>query len=200
MRKPGLQCQRTLVGLLASAAFLVACAGGGRQAPVAGVPRGQVPDLAGSTVLLYPVQLRSAIPGDVDAELAFALDGSGSRANWVKPDALRRRMEQSPGTPLQVDGLPVEQFLAGEVLRIGDPLFGFLRRAAALDDASYALIPIAARSRAATSVSAAGVEVVAALLDAQSGRVVWQATVFGEGALEDPATLARAAQRLAAWF
>jgi len=183
-------------------AFVVGCAGGGRQAPVAGEPRGLIPDLGGSTVLLYPVQIRSVIPGevDVDPELAFALDGSGSRANWIKPDALRRRMAQSPGTELRVDGLAVEDFLAGEVLRIGDPLFGFIRRAAALDDANYALIPVAARFRAATVESAAGVEVVAALLDAQSGRVVWQATVFGEGALDEPATLARAAQRLAAWF
>jgi len=187
---------------LLSAALMWGGCGGAAvgEPPVPGQPRGRIPDLGGSTVLVYPMQRRGAVPGDVDAEIGFALEGSGSRARWIGPDALREHLARSPSLPLQVDALPVDIFLAGEVIRVGDPLFGFIRRMAVLENADFALIPVAIGYRAATEERGAALELVATLLDAQSGRVLWQATLEGEGAVDDPATLARVAQELAAWF
>jgi hypothetical protein len=170
------------------------------QPPSPGQARGRVPDLAGSTVLVFPVQLRSGVPGDPDAEIAFALEAAGGRTTWVGPDALRDHMARAPGVQLRVEGLPVDMFLAGEVLRIGDPLFGFIRRMAVLDDASWALLPVAARFRPATPEAPSAVEFVAALIETQTGRVVWHGVTEGFGARDDPAALAAAAERLAAWF
>jgi hypothetical protein len=89
-------------------------------------------------------------------------------------------------------------FLQAEVRRIGDPLFGQLRRLAALADGRLALIPIAVRHRADTPERPGAIEVVATLLDATSGDVFWFGVVEGvPGGGADPRALASAADALA---
>jgi hypothetical protein len=80
---------------------------------------------------------------------------------------------------------------------IGDPLYGELRRVAALMDARVALLPIGAlwvEEQAGTG----RVHLAAALIDTFGGDVVWYGVVAGHpGARGDPAVLASAAQALA---
>jgi hypothetical protein len=98
-----------------------------------------------------------------------------------------------------LDDLPIEVFFRSEVRRVGDPLYGIIRRAAALSDGTAALIPLGVTWRESTPESGSAVEVSAAVIDVLTGRVVW----FGvtEGAADtpdDPAGLVRAMERLAA--
>lgn len=110
---------------------------------------GSPPPLAGSTVLVLPIQavslsgVSAASPADPDAELGFALTGHRARVRWVLPPELARARSTSPGVPADPETLPVQAFSAGEVRRIGDPLFGHLRRLGALVDAEWALLPLA---------------------------------------------------------
>jgi hypothetical protein len=91
-------------------------------------------------------------------------------------------------------------FLRGEVRRVGDPLYGVLRRLGALTGAQVALIPVLVRYRPAGASAAPGgtAEVVAALLDVRSGYVLWFGVEGGEaGPADDPGVLASAIDALA---
>lgn len=199
----------TLAGLLMLALGLGAC-GGATPPPAAGESRGAVPDLAGTRVMVLPPQ-RVTLPGDAEAELKFALEGRAPAVDWVMPDELRRAAEASPGYDVLVDDLPVGVFERAEVRRVGDPLYGYLRRLAALVDARVALIPVRVRYRPAdpagpeeeepdpAAVPAPGrVEAAAALVSIVNGRVLWFGVAGGEpGARTDPAALASALDALA---
>jgi hypothetical protein len=55
------------VGMVLAMLLLHACGGGGSTLlPEAGSMRGFVPDLRGRRVMVYPVQIRQSVPGDVD--------------------------------------------------------------------------------------------------------------------------------------
>jgi len=90
--------------------------------------RGFVPDLRGRRVMVYPVQIRQSVPGDVDAEIAFALRERGSEIDWVFPEELRRTLARSPAIRSTADGLTATVFLRAKVDRVGDPLYGQIRR------------------------------------------------------------------------
>lgn len=174
--------------------------GASRQAPPeAGDSRGQVPNLQGRRVMVLPVQEVVGLSGAPDAELAFALqDRTGDRVRWVLPEEMRRSLRRSPGMPIRVDGLPVGIFLQAQVDRVGDPLFGHLRRLAAITSADLALIPIQVRHRPGEEETAPAVEIAAALIHARNGRVFWFGIVEGEpGGADDPRALASAADALA---
>lgn len=191
--------------------------GGTSSPPAAGDARGFVPDLSGARVMVFPVQRLGDVPGDADAELAFALPGRQGTAEWVLPAELRRAVASAPGMDVSLDRLPVDMFLRAEVQRVGDPLYGNLRRLAALTDAQAALIPVQADYRAAAPpdtmpgtdrsevadtagrIPAPGrVEVTAVLLEVRSGRVLWHGVVGGApGPADDPAVLATAMDALA---
>lgn len=195
---------RATIGWLLALATLAPLACGGPGAPPSpGESRGAVPDLTGVRIMAFPVQSTVGVVGDATAELAFALDARAPGVVWVGPEELRRAAERSPGLNVSVDRLPVSFFLRQEVRRVGDPLFGNLRRMAALVDAEAALIPVRVAYRPvpedADGVAGEGrVEVTATLLDAGSGRVVWFGVVAGDpGAPDDPATLASALDRFA---
>jgi len=79
--------------------------------------------------MVFPVQIRTAVPGD---RLDF-------------PDELEALLARAPAVDSAVRGLPVGIFLSAEVQRIGDPLFGQLRRLGALSGSDIALIPVAVR-------------------------------------------------------
>lgn len=180
--------------------LLVAACGGSRApAPEAGDSTGRVPNLQGRRVMVLPVQEVRGLPAGADAEIAFALqDRAGDRVQWVLPREMREILRRSPGMPIRIEGLPVGVFLQAEVNRVGDPLFGYLRRLAAITDAELALIPVQVRHRPGGEGTEPAVEIAAALIQARTGRVYWFGVLEGEpGGAGDPRALASAADALA---
>ena len=182
----------TLAGVL----LLTACAGGRTPAPASGPLA--APGLAGQRVVVFPVQ-NASVPGDADRELAFALSGRGGTDQWVLPGDLRRSLARSPQLDVPLNQLPVGQFLRAEVRRVGDPLYGMIRRAAALSDSDLALLPVGIAFRPATPPAEAGtVELMAAVVNVTSGVVIWLDRVEGSAtSAADPAGLARVMDALA---
>jgi hypothetical protein len=203
------------IQLAALALLLVACA---RPAPPsADVRQRLLPDLAGRTVMLLPVQGAAptiTLPATADAasppvllgadaraglqaELSYWLAQAAARTRWVLPDAIERAVRQSPMIDVRVHELTVRDFQHARLESIGDPLYGELRRLAALTDARVALLPIGAlwvSERDGTG----RVHLAAALIDTLGGDVIWYGVVAGTpGARVDAATVASAAQALA---
>lgn len=178
-----------LVGLLGAGCASV-------SPPAAGESRGMVPDLTGQSVVVMPVQLRGGVSGDLDAELAFALEGRAGAVDWKLPPELRRELQASPGLDAPLEGLPVGVFLETEVRRIGDPVYGVLRRLGGLTGADVALVPVAVVARGPVEDAPEQVEVSAALIDVRTGRVLWYGVEAGPGRGDDPAALAGAMDAL----
>lgn len=184
--------------VLVAAVIAGGCASAGPEGPPRpGWTSGPAVSLDGARVLVLPAQTVRGVSGDVDAELAFGLESRGERVSWILPAELRRALERSPGLQANPDALPVGMFLQAEVRRIGDPLYGELRRMAALTDAAAAFLPVAVRARPAADSVPAGVEIVAALVDVRSGGVLWSGVVEGLGVAGSPAALAAAVDALA---
>lgn len=157
-----------------------------------------VPDLTGRTVMVLPVQALQGVGGDADAELAFALQSRMEAVDWVTPGELRNAVEASPSLDAPLEGLPVRVFLRTEVERVGDPLYGVLRRLGGLTGGEAALIPVLVRYRPAAAGTPGAVEVAAALLDVRSGYVLWYGVEDGEpGSATDAGVLASALDALA---
>ncbi|HEX9885552.1 MAG TPA: hypothetical protein VGA70_03650 [Longimicrobiales bacterium] len=175
-----------------------ACSGGTRRAPRAGDSTGAAPSLVGTRVLVFPFQGVAGIPGQPDAELAFALQSRGQGVAWILPDQSREALRSSPGLQVNLTGLPVGVFMRAEVQRVGDPIYGTVRRLAALMDGHVALIPVQVRYRPEAEGVPGAAEVAAALLDVRSGQVLWFGIVEGApGAADDPGVLASALDALA---
>lgn len=191
-------------GVVLAALLVLAagCAGRGAEGSAGGTPApaagyGGVPDLAGRSVLLLPAQSVAAGLGNPDPEIAFSVQERAGRVRWVLPTDLRQALSRSPGVQSDPDRLPVGMFLRAEVRRVGDPLYGDLRRLGALVSAETALIPVAVRHRVVGSEGEGVVEISAALIDIRSGRVHWFGAVEGEpGALGAPGPMATAAAAL----
>lgn len=179
--------------------------GGGSEIPTPGTSVGAVPNLESQAVMVLPVQIEQGVPPSVepDQELRFALEQRGPSVNWLFPDTLRTITGRNPGIDVPLEGLPVGIFLRMQVERIGDPLFGQIRRLNALTSAPLVLIPVRLRYRqmpeaVGDQVFEPAMELTAVLLHARSGRVLWFGVVDGAtGGPEDPRTLATAADRLA---
>jgi hypothetical protein len=168
------------------------------EAPTAGASRGGVPNLIGVPVMVLPVQSTRGVSGNADAELADALGARGDGVRWLMPPALRSMLARSPALDVPIDALPVGVFLDAQVDRVGDPLYGQLRRLAALANGRIALIPVEVRHRPDTPERPGAIEVVATLIDTTTGRVVWFGVVEGaSGGGADPRALASAADALA---
>ena len=122
---------------------VTACSSTG-EPPRPGEPQGRVPDLRGRSVLVLPVQLRERVPFDVtgDEEIAYALPARSDQVTWVLPAQVEGILRRSPGVEANLHGLPVGIFLQAEVNRIGDPLYGEIRRMTTLVGADFALIPV----------------------------------------------------------
>jgi hypothetical protein len=196
-RPPFATPARVLLATLAALGPLTAC--GGTPAPQPGEMRGTPPDLRGRRVVLLPVQQLVGVTGDVDAEIAYALRDRGREVDWIPADSIESILARSPGVDARTRGLPVGQFLFAEVQRVGDPLFGQLRRLAALVSAEAVLIPIAAsfEPNQAIAGSTPRVRLTAALIEPRSGRVVWFGVEEGEDFPQtDPRALASAVEAL----
>lgn len=182
-------------------AVLTACGGGqAEMTPEAGLAFGRPPILQGRSVMVLPVQATAGIPSSLrpEAELTFALQERGPDVGWILPDELRQVQRRSPGVDLSLDNLPVGFFLQAQVRRVGDPLYGHLRRLGGITGADLALVPVRVRFRPAGPEREAGVELAVAVIDVRSGRVPWFGIVDGEpGEADDPRTLASAADALA---
>ncbi len=180
------------------AALLVQGCGGTAKPPRAGTTTGFVPDLRGRRVMVFPVQLRGGVAGDVDPEIAFAFRARGSEIDWVFPDELQRARDRAPGVETSVVGLPVGMFLQVEVERVGDPLYGQLRRMGELVNSSLAFIPVMVRPGAEGVGGVSVVEIVSTILDVRTGRVVWFGVIAGApGEVADFGSVASAVEKLA---
>lgn len=158
------------------------------------------PDLRGSSVLLLPVQTVFGVRGDPNAELAYALKETGREVDWIEEEAVTNALRRAPGVDARTRGLPVGQFLMAEVNRIGDPLYGQLRRLSAMVDADWVLLPVAATFEANQAVegSTPRVRLTAALIQARSGRVYWFGIEEGgDFEQDDPRGLASAVESVA---
>ena len=155
------------------------------------------PDLRGVRVLLLPVQQNLGVAGDPDAEFAYGLRERGQGVLWISAADVEERMARSPGTPARTRGLPVGVFLQAEVDRVGDPLYGELRRTAALVSAEVVVLPVQA-SLAGTPGEDPRVRLWTALIDVRTGRVAWFSVLEG-GAFPagDPRGLASAVDEVA---
>jgi hypothetical protein len=186
----------TLGTALFLASTLAACGPRTVSRPEAGYERGAVPDVAGTQVIVLPLQIGADEYPDLDHEIEYAFGDVGADVAWVFPAELRAALSRNPGMDLSVDNLPVRDFLLGELRRVGDPLFGDLYRLGVLMQASYVLIPVEAHAnRGGQGVS---LELTAALVEARSGYVRWFGVVEGgEGAPGDVYVSATAADALA---
>lgn len=147
--------------------------------------------------MVLPFQLREGAVADADAELAFALETRGSAVEWILPGEIRAALRASPALDAPLEGLPVDVFLRTEVDRLGDPVYGVLRRLGAVTGADLALLPVAVVHHAAADAVAPGVRVYAALMDVRTGRVVWYGVEAASGEAGDAGVLAAAMDALA---
>lgn len=181
-------------------AAVAACGGGTSPPPQPGQMRGVPPDLRGRRVLLLPVQHVFGVRGDADAELVFTLEDLGRDVLWILEEEVADVLARSPAIDARTRGLPVGHFLLAEVRRVGDPLFGQLRRLATLVDAEVILIPIAASFEPNQLVegSTPRVRLTLALIEPRSGRVIWFGIEEGGDYPQgDPRGLASAVEKVA---
>ncbi len=188
---------RNTVGTLLAAVLAFGC-GRTAEPPTAGSFEGFIPDLRGERVMVFPVQIRSGVPGDASPEIDFALRTRTAEVDWIFSDELEAVLARSPSVDSAVRGLPVGVFLRAEVRRIGDPLFGQLLRLGTLVNSDIALIPVTVRAGAEGAGGTSVVEIVATILDVRSGRVIWFGVVGGTpGSVSDFASVASAAEAFA---
>jgi hypothetical protein len=118
--------------------------------------------------------------------MAYALQARSDRVSWVFPADVETVLRRSPNVQADLRNLPVGIFLQAEVNRVGDPLYGEIRRLTTLVGADVAIIPVQLRYGEDRAY-----HLVTALLNPVTGRVYWFTTIDGApGLRESPATLA----------
>jgi hypothetical protein len=186
------------------------CGSARREAPP--VPASEpAPVLVGQTVMVFPVQ-RGYVPvadtmarhftidtGALDAELGYWLPQAAANVRWTLPETIQRAITRSPTLGVDINNLEVSSFRRGQVKRVGDPLFGDLRKLASVLDARFAVIPVAAEAIGATPADAR-VQIATAVLDAMSGTVLWFGVLEATEPGGQQAGLASAAQAFARAF
>ena len=198
-----------------SLALLLVCAacGGPRvQAPTAARDPGRPPDLSGRQVLFLPVQQLSPLPGTMtgtarydsvdllDAEISYWLREQAPDVRWVLPETIDRTLRRTPELDIKVRALDVAVFRRAQVKRIGDPLFGDLRRIAAVHgDARLAVVPVAAEFKP-TDANQGRVNVALAVIDLGFGDVVWFGVIGGDAGVPGQQLAASTAQTIAGRF
>jgi hypothetical protein len=157
-------------------------------------------DLGGQKVLILPVQATFGVESDrqrATDELVYALTERDTRTTWVRPEALRRSLQRTPGYAGDPAALPRDAFTHYGERSVADPLASVLRRYSALMDARLVLLPREVRWLEAPGGGGA-VRVLAVLVDARSGRLVWYGEARGpEGPDAGPGAVAAAFAALA---
>ena len=198
--------------LLATLALLAVSCGGKR--PVAAPPaptEAPAPPLTGYAVMVFPTQ-RGAVPvadataqhfalpaQALDAEIAYWLPQLAGAVKWILPATIQRVVARSPMLAVDMNNLAVTAFHRAQVKRIGDPLFGDLRKLAAVLDARIAVIPVAAEYIGPTAAETR-VQIATAVIDALDGTVIWFGVLQGAPGLQGEAAIASAAQTFARAF
>jgi hypothetical protein len=189
--------RRIVAGASVVLCAAAAACGGTAPPPEPGTIQGVAPDLRGVRVLLLPVQQNLGVPGDLDAELAYGLRERGRDVSWITTAEVEEVLARSPALQTRTRGLPVGIFVQAEVERIGDPLFGELRRIAAVVDAQAIVLPVQGALASAPG-EAPRVRLWAALVDVRSGRVPWFVVMEGGPfPAGDPRALASAVDQVA---
>jgi hypothetical protein len=196
--------------VLAWALVVAACGARPQRAPPTPTTS-PAPVLAGQTVMFFPVQYGNVpvavatlqhFPIDkekLDAELAYWLPQQAGNVRWVLPATIQRAISRSPTLGVDITNLAVGSFQRAQVKRIGDPLFGDLRKLAAVLDARFAVIPVAAEQIGTTEANAR-VQVATAVIDALNGTVLWFGVIESDAAARGDAGVSSAAQTIARAF
>lgn len=183
--------------LLVLCGVTAACGSRSAPPPEPGTVRGFAPDLRGRRVLVLPVQQNLGVLGDPDAELAYGLQGRGAGVEWVLPAEIDEVLARSPAMQARTRGLPVGAFTVAEVQRVGDPLYGELRRMASLVSADAVLLPVQAAVESTVGADPR-VRLWTALIEVRTGRVMWFSVLEGGSfPRDDPRGLASAVDELA---
>jgi hypothetical protein len=188
----------------------VACAGPRVKAPTATRDPGRPPDLTGVQVLFLPVQ-RSPLPGSattaarydgvdlLDAEISYWLREQAPDVRWVLPETIDRTLRRTPELDIKVRQLDVAVFRRAQVKRIGDPLYGDLRRIAAVLDAKLAVVPVGAEFKPGDATQGR-LEIALAIIDLSFGDVIWFGVLGGDAGTPGQQTAASTAQAVASRF
>ena len=191
---------------------LAAACGGKSNASAPPAPLATpAPILAGQTIMIFPVQqgfvpnptaTQQHFPLDgskLDAELAYWLPQIAGNARWILPATIQRSISRSPTLGVNINNLSVAAFQRAQVKRIGDPLFGDLRKLAAVFDAPIAVIPVAAEN-IGLSQEVARTQIATAVINAMDGTVLWFGVIESEPEARGDAAIASAAQAFARAF
>ena len=190
---------------------LAGCGARAEKAPPAPAAT-PAPVLVSQSVMVFPVQ-RGSVPvanaelqhqsipiEKLDAEIAYWLPELANTVKWTLPAAIQRAISRSPSLAVDIHNLAVGSFQRAQVKRVGDPLFGDLRKLAAVLDTRIAVIPIAAE-RIGAAGQPARVQIATAVLDAMSGTVIWFGVIESDAeATTQDAGIASAAQAMARAF
>lgn len=198
---------------IAALVGLAACGGGSGDGPMPVPGFGM---LGGQRVLLLPVHYVQPAAGGwvggassaddalrhVNAEIAFALGERKGTTQWILPAEIARGVARQPAMGVHVYALsadPIRRAALGRADRVRDPLYGEVRRLAALFDARYAVFPVELGYEPPPESGGEGrAGLWTVLLDVRTGFVLWSGTVRGEpGPAASEVTVARAAQALA---
>ncbi|HUP89044.1 MAG TPA: hypothetical protein VM100_06840 [Longimicrobiales bacterium] len=192
--------------------LLVACGKHTAQAPApATAPAVSAPVLEGAAVLIMPVQGGSVPSPDsaahhwpadraaLDTEIAYWLKELSPKTRWFLPELIDRAVARSPGLNVRPHELSVGIFQQAQVKRIGDPLFGDIRKLAAVFDAEIAVVPIAAEYVGRTRETAT-LQIATAVIELDAD-VRWFGVIAGtEAGVDSQAAVASAAQAFARAF
>jgi hypothetical protein len=178
---------------------LAACAS--EPPPSPDRPQPAVPNLAGLDVMVLPAQpAPGGVPAGFDEALAALLESEYPSVRWILPPEIDRAVARNPTLGVRPHALSVSILRSEEAERIGDPLYGDLRRLGGLVDARYAVVVYqAGYALPPDSIGGHGrIEVAASIIDTVGGRILWRGLVAGErGPAGDEVALATAVERLA---
>ena len=176
------------------------CGPGSAPPPAPGEGFGVPPDLRGRRVVLLPVQRNAGVQGDVDAEVRFAFTDRGREVEWIFEEDVEDALRRAPAMDARTRGLPITAFQQGLVERVGDPLYGQLRRISALVEAEAIVLPIQASYEPNETIvnSLPRVRFAATIIEPRTGRVLWYGIEEGLNVPQsDPRALASAVETLA---
>lgn len=168
------------------------------------------PVLAGVKVVLFPVQAGS-VPSPVPqqhwpvdrarltSEIAYWVQQAKAAPGWITPEQIERAIERSPGLNVDPQALAVGVFQRAQVKSIGDPLFGDIRKIAAVFDGQLVVVPVAAEYVGATRDSAR-LEIATAVIKLDAD-VLWFGVIAStETGVDSDAVVASAAQAFVTAF